>query len=880
VRKTTLSARRSSLGRLIAITALALASAPGLSAAQDSHQRPLLRTPSKGAGNPLMGGSRPQPGGSFAQKPASPTAPAAPGGAPGATPPGAPALPRVGLPGATPRDGAAVPGAPNPGDTGDDPISKLSTPSEFEFKPKPGNYEVSFDLRDVDLPTLVEAVSKTTGKKFIFGSKLRAIQATVVSPGKVSMDEAYAAFLAILEQNGMTVIPHGSYLKIVESQDASNLATPIYGTASPVPAEDRYITRLYRLQNISTGEVVAILDKFKTKDALIVPYEPSNLLIITETGTNTRRLMRIIEEIDVGSAGDQLWVQPVHNAAASEVATKLSEILGGGSGGTGRGAQSSSNIIADDRTNSLILKTTKTDYEKILDLIRKLDTPLTGDSQIHVLPLQHAKCADLQTTLTGVLGSGGGAARPAGGNARRPGAAGQGATGGGAPGTTDEIFEGQVKVNCDEATNALVTTSSLRDFVALRNVIDQLDRPRRQVFIEAVIMDLNIDRSTDFGLGYHGGAPIGSGDTQSFFYGGNNPGASIAGVPANLEALALGVRGPEIEGSQNLFGTGVSIPALGVVMHALAKDSDSNVLATPHILATDSVQAEISIGQNIALQTNLGNVGQLAQAAGAGGAGLQGFFGGLGGLGGQGQRQDIGTRITVTPYINDSDQVRLELAEEISDLGARDGALGAASINKRTAKTTLIVKDQQTIVIGGLVRDQFSVGESKVPLLGDIPVLGFLFRQQTKKKTKTNLLLVLTPHVVRDQADLRRIFERKMQERQEFLDRYFVFNDGAEWEPPQDWTRANGLLETIRQAQMTLAERERLEAEVRPRAKTHEPVEPISLPSIGDGGGGSAAPAARPAGGAATPAARPSTQRGTVRRPGGARTPAPTNVEQ
>ncbi len=508
---------------------------------------------------------------------------------------------------------------------------------------------------------------------------------------------------------------------------------------------------------------------------------------------------------------------------------------------------------------------------------------LQGDSQIHVLPLQHAKCADLSTTLTGVLGTGSGAASraPAGGARRQAAPAGGAATGGGAPGTTDEIFEGQVKVNCDEATNALVTTSSLRDFVALRNVIDQLDRPRRQVFIEAVIMDLNVDRSTDFGLGYHGGAPIGSGDEQSFFYGGNNPGQSISGVPANLEALALGVRGPEIEGSQNLFGTGVSIPALGVVMHALAKDSDSNVLATPHILATDSVQAEISIGQNIALQTNLGgNLGALAQAAGAGGAaGLGGLGGLLGGLGGQGQRQDIGTRITVTPYINDSDQVRLELAEEISDLGARDGALGAASINKRTAKTTLIVRDQQTIVIGGLVRDQFTVGESKVPLLGDIPVLGFLFRQQTKKKTKTNLLLVLTPHVVRDQADLRRIFERKMQERQEFLDRYFVFNDGAEWEPPQDWTRANGLLETIRQAQMTLAERERLEAEVRPKAKTHEPVEPISLPTIGEGGGGggAAAPAAKPAAAPATPGR--GTQRGTVRRPA-TRQAAPTNVEQ
>src|SRR5690606_13511188 len=142
-----------------------------------------------------------------------------------------------------------------------------------------------------------------------------------------------------------------------------------------------------------------------------------------------------------------------------------------------------------------------------------------------------------------------------------------------------------------------------------------------------------------------------------------------------------------------------------------------------HILATDSVEAEISIGQNIALQTNIGgNLGAIAQAAGAGGAAGLGGLGHLRGGLGQGQRQDIGTKITVTPYINDSDQVRLELSEEISDLGARDGALGAAAINKRTAKTTLIVRDQQTVVIGGLVRDQFTVGETKVPILGDLPV--------------------------------------------------------------------------------------------------------------------------------------------------------------
>jgi general secretion pathway protein D len=179
--------------------------------------------------------------------------------------------------------------------------------------------------------------------------------------------------------------------------------------------------------------------------------------------------------------------------------------------------------------------------------------------------------------------------------------------------------------------------------------------------------------------------------------------------------------------------------------------------------------------------------------------------------------------------------VRLELTEEISDAGAPlEGALGAIPINKRTASTTLVVRDQQTVVIGGLVRDAVTHSETKIPVLGDIPVLGFLFRQSVKTNSKTNLLLILTPYVIRDQEDLRAIFERKMQERQEFLDRYFVFNEDAAWEPPRDFSRANGLVEDIRQSILAEEERQRLEEESRPKGpQEHTPVDPIGLPSFG-----------------------------------------------
>ncbi|MFO0554897.1 MAG: type II secretion system secretin GspD [Polyangiaceae bacterium] len=730
--------------------------------------------------------------------------------------------------------GQTQPAGQNPAGTGKkDPLSQLSTPTDIDYRPMPANQRFNFNIEDGDLPTLVKAISQISGRRFIYGNKLHQIKVTVYSPDDVTATEAYAAFLTVLNSNGMTVVPHGAFLEIIESLNSSKQPLPIYGTATPVPAEDRFITRLYRVNNIDVGEVATLLGtNFKSPDANITTYPAGNLLIITDTGANIRRMLRIVEELDVGAAGDQIWVQPLFNTSATDAAQKLNEILNHGGKGGGTNA-----VVPDDRTNSLIITANKDDYDKILELIKRVvDRPMEqGDNQIHVLPLQHAQCDELAQTLQQILGGTGGATpRPAGqqaGRQNRP-------TTATSPGTAapEEIFEGPVKVACDTATNSLLTTSSLRDYAQLRAVIDELDQPRRQVFIEAVIMDLNVNHGLNLGIGYHGGGAFDVGDGKGAVYGGNNIGQSALGLPAELGALALGIKGPAIEGTESLLGTGVSIPALGVVLHALGTDSNSNVLATPHILATDNVLAEISVGQSVPLQTNVGGqLGLLSGLAGQAGAGnaLAGLAGGLGG-GFSAPYKDVGIKLSITPHVNDSDQVRLEIKEEISEVGsAPQGTLGAVTINQRMASTTLIVKDQQTVVIGGLMRDSETIQETKVPILGDIPVLGLLFKQHIKTKAKTNLLLILTPYVVRDQSDLRVIFERKMQERQEFLDRYFVFSEDNVWEPPRDYSRSNGLVEAIRQEMFAVAEKERLEQEIRPTGpKEHLPVEPIQLPTI------------------------------------------------
>jgi general secretion pathway protein D len=788
---------------------------------------------------------RVKPGGIAGGAPQAPPPPPAAAQNPAGSPPG-PA-------GVTPTAAGKIPGAPDAAATADTQ-GLTQFESGVEFKPRPGGDKVAFSLEDADLPELVRVIGELTGKRFIFGGKVHNIKATVFSPQKITVAEAYQAFLSILDANGLTLVPHGRFYKIVDSPDAK-MGAPVYVAGQAATGEDRFITRIHRVRNASAEDVGNVLNKFKSKDGDITVYAPSNLLIITDTGTNIQRMMRILEDVDVGGVGDQIWIEPIHYGIASDVSARLNEVfdLKGGAPAKGeKGAPPStdvhvSKIIADDRSNSIVIIATERAYLRILEFIKRLDVPHSGEGEIHVLPLQHADAIELAKTLNEIVT---GAQAAGGGSQPKPGT------------MALTIFESGVKVSADKATNSVVVTSSLRDFANLRTVIDRLDQARRQVFIEAVIMDLTIDRERQVGMAFHAGDLT---SNQTLLYGGLNPFRSIA-LPSptdtSLNAFALGIRGPALSGTDTLLGTGFSIPAFGILLNAMASTNDADILSTPHILATDNIPAEISVGQNIPLQTNVGGLGALGALAGAGAAG--GAAGALGGLGsfGTAPRQDIGTKIKITPHLNDSDEVRLEVQEEISDLTGQQpiGSLGAVPFSKRTAQTQLVVKDQQTVVIGGLVRNRIARTDTKIPLLGDIPVLGALFRSSSSSLQKSNLILVLTPYIIREQADLRTVFERKLQERQEFLDHYFVFADEQQYEPPKDYSRTSGLLEDIRQSYMAVDEQRHLDELTRPREmKTHEPGAPLELPApiAGESAAAAAPPAAAPPAKEGAPPAAP-----------------------
>ncbi|MDH3199980.1 MAG: type II secretion system secretin GspD [Myxococcales bacterium] len=723
-----------------------------------------------------------------------------------------------------------------------------------EFKAMSPRTKVTFNLEEAELSDLVRLISNMTGRRFILPSKLRTIKATVFAPTKVTVAEAYQAFLSVLEVNGYTVVPAGRYLKIEELGGIERNTIPLYTDGTLVPASDRYVTRMHHLENVSADDVTNLLVRFASREGSITSYGPTNMLIITDTGSQIRRMLRLIAAVDLPRSGTQTWIEPIHYANAGELAARLLEIFPADDAATtatgakrtvqrakdSKGAAPTAaqvigavsaesairNIIADERTNSLIIIATERAYLRILEMIRQLDVPLEGEGRIQVHYVQHGAAADIAGALTALVGAasprptpGGAAARAA--QARQ--AAGQVATG--------SLFEGTVAVTAYEPANALVITSSLHDYTALKRVIERLDAPRKQVFIEAVVMELGVERTSELGFAFHGGAGNFPTDGSLSLFGFNAP-SSIDITQNNLTGLALGVRGPTIENSQQLVG--FSVPGFGVVVTALASTGDADVLSTPHIIAIDNTEAEISVGENIPLQTNgvapgtfagLGSLGALGTAAQGGqdlGA-LAGLTGGLGSV----ARQDVGTTIRVVPHINENNEVRLEIEEEISEQGATSGTLGVVSINRRTARTEVMVRDQQTIVIGGLMRDAIQNTEDKVPVLGDIPILGALFRKTNKQKKKTNLLLILTPYIIRDPGDLREIFERKMQERQQMIDRYFVFGEDK-FTPHIDYSRTRGVVSEIINEIDTVEEEIRLAlaAELEP-PPDHVPRAPI-----------------------------------------------------
>ena len=723
-----------------------------------------------------------------------------------------------------------------------DPHERYDLPSNFDpgFRPRsaPGDTRVTIDFRDADLQEVVKFFAGVMNMNFIVADSLAADKnITIISPEEVTIDEAYLAFLSAMEMNGLTVVPHGPFLKILDSEDAISEPMAPFEVGDDIPVEARMVTAIIPVEHSDVEEIEEVISNFTSQHATIVRYHSN--LIITENAANLNRLRALIRRLDEGEAASNLYVYRVQNADATEIQQQLEEIFGEGDDSQPtqdlsprerrrlarerqqEGADSDDDrmgdveitkMIADERTNQLIIMANDRSFERIREMIEILDVPTAVGGEVHVKFLEYANAEELSSTLSD-LASG---AQQQEDDAR--GAA--------------SLLQGDIQITSHDPTNSLVVIASPRDFVALEDVINELDRPQRQVYVEAVIMEISLDINRNFNIG----AATGLSQDLDFLIPDRALDSdlidSTRGVglgTANFQGiedlggagLGMGLLGPSVQ----LPGYDISLPAVALILQAAQTDNSVNVLSTPSILTLDNEEAEIVVGERIPIPRavdsggfgsllGLGALGggtgtnptQQGQQQNLAGGALSGLgLGGIGGLlGGAGaftpiDYEDIGIELRILPQINESDYVRLEVDQEVSDLkGAGGGSLDelGPTRTQRNAQTTVLVRDQSTIVIGGLIRDVENETTQKVPFLGDIPVVGNLFRSTSTLTTKQNLVLMLTPYIIESEQDMEKIYERKMEERRE-LARLFA-QEELEYTATVNFNKKSGLMERIR----------------------------------------------------------------------------------
>ncbi|MBI3768007.1 MAG: type II secretion system secretin GspD [Deltaproteobacteria bacterium] len=635
-----------------------------------------------------------------------------------------------------------------------------------------GERDITMDFQDVDLGVLVKFMGEITGKNFVMDERVQG-KVTVVSPTKITPEEAYQVFQAVLQVKGFTTVPSGAVVRIIPTKDAkeTSLQTLTDG-GGHIPTEE-YVTRLIPLTQVDAADIGNVLQPLVSKDGLITSYPQTNSLIIIDSAANVARLTRMIAELDVASSRRHTELIPLKHAVASELTDTIQQVLEekpaapGQPPAQGQRTMASGQIRAfkitpDDRTNTLIVNAAVDQMGQIKALVARLDVPLPpGSGKINVYYLKFANAEDLLPVLLDVIGaSGGGTSRPARPQQQPPGQTGAGrnrrtSSGsslrrssadrtrrppnqagqqGGQTGQQPAIeFASDVRITADPATNSLIVTAAPEDYAILLGVIEKLDIRRRQVYVEAIILEVTLDRLRQLGIEVQGGIGLPNGTGLSRVNLGNlNTALADPGSLSGLILAAVSERTVKLP-------DGRTVPAQAALLTALQNESDVNILSAPNILTTDNEEAEIIVGQNVPFvasrstsETNLSNTFSTIE------------------------REDVGITLRLTPQISEGAIVRMALFEEVSALvpnSLLDANAVGPTTTVRSASTTITVKDSQTVVIGGLISDSITATESKVPFLGDVPVIGNFFKKTNSQKNKINLLIFLTPHIIKNEAD-------------------------------------------------------------------------------------------------------------------------------
>ena len=585
---------------------------------------------------------------------------------------------------------------------------------------------VTFSFNNAGVLDVVKAISKLTGKSFIVSDQLRG-KVTIIGGEKMSVRDAYRVFLTVLKMKGFTTVRAGRIYKIIKTGNITGEPLRVYVGKGYMPATDEYFIKIIPLSFVSATEAQNIIKNFLTSEGKLIAYAPTNVLILRETGKVINTILKIISVIDTSGGEIKMEVIPLKYIPADDMVKIINEIYSLKTSSRVRRfgrkkpvvVKGGFKVISESRTNSVIVLGTEGDMKKVKSLIRKFDIEVgSANSQVHVIYLKYADATELASTIA-QLASGLKQAKIKG---KVPVAK----------------FQGGIRISADKATNSLIVIASPADYALVKSVVNQLDVPRRQVFVEAAILEISLDKLRDLGISLHGGKLLQEG--EAVVLGGEALGGinTLGLTPTSLGGLGglfLGFLGKMID-----LGGGVQVPSVAALLRAIETSNAVNIISTPHLLTSDNEEAEIVVGENVPFITG--------QNVTSGGNILTSI-----------ERKDVGVTLRITPQINESDHVKLKIYQEISQVnpqqpqGINVNQQGIVT-RKRSAKTTVVVKDRQTVVIGGLISSQESYSETKVPILGDIPIFGWLFKSRKKSTTKTDLLIFITPYIVKDTRDL------------------------------------------------------------------------------------------------------------------------------
>ncbi|MCP4979849.1 MAG: type II secretion system secretin GspD [Gammaproteobacteria bacterium] len=570
---------------------------------------------------------------------------------------------------------------------------------------------VTLNFSDADLVAVINSVSQITGKNFIIDPRVKG-KVTVVSSKPLNEKEVYNVFLSILQVHGFATVPTKNAIKIIPDATAKQSAAP-FTPASRNPG-DQLITRVLSIENINAAQLVPILRPLVAQQGHLAAYPTTNVLIISDRASNIKRIDRIIAEMDKKVDSD-IEIIKLKHAFAAEVVRLLSSlniVSPDKKAQTGGGI----NITADERTNSVLLSGEKSARLKYRAIISDLDSPVESGGNTHVVYLRYADAKNVATILSNV---GKEAIKAESKNV---------SAGGSNPSGGDSVT-----VQADESSNALVISAPASIFPSLRAVIQQLDIPRAQVHIEAIIAEVLLETSNELGVQWLA-ADDGNGAVSSQFSdaGTTIPGLIGGGVLPDGATFGLG----------SIDDGGLSIVAL---IRALAGDSDTNFLSTPSIVTLDNQEAEIIVGQNVPFVT-----GETTSSS----TDATNPFRTI-------ERQDIGVSLKVKPQINEGDAITMEIEQEVSSISGTATSAVDIVTNKRSIKTTVQLEDGALLVLGGLIDETVIESEQKVPGLGDIPILGALFRYKKSEKKKTNLLVFIRATIIKDPEKARLLSHNK-----------------------------------------------------------------------------------------------------------------------